>query len=230
MIAQAETQSVLFKHENESIKTTLLRSNIPIPAIAPTAKSVSGQNTDSTTPASTLQEQPPHNDFSISGSPQNSQWASNTSSSGSLVSMTFDEMINASCLQITPLNSLVPENDILMNSPDIFNFPTDSFVPVAASHPTPIPNFPGLNQELSKALPKLPEEAAAPVSPATLKDFSTIAINFILASVTLPFCPLYLSSTSKQLIITIDSNTPAVRISTPTLQRSTPKALLQATN
>jgi hypothetical protein len=183
MIAQAETQSVLFKHENEAIKTALLSSNIPIPTTAPITKIASQQNTDATTPASILREQPPQSDLSISGSPQNSQWQSNTSSSSSLVSMTFDEMIDASCLQITPLNNFVPDNDIFMNSPDIFNFPAESFVPISTSNRNPAPTFPDLNPELSKALPRLPDKSTAPISPAALQDLSTIAINFILALV-----------------------------------------------
>jgi hypothetical protein len=187
MIAQAETQSVLFKHENEAIKTTLLSSNIPFPTTAPITKSVSEQNTDITTPASILQEQPPQNDMSVLGSPQNSQWQSNTSSSSSLVSMTFDEMIDASCLQITPLKNFVHNNDILMNSPDIFGSPADSFVQVTTSNPIPAPTFLGLSRELENALPKLPDELTKPVLPATPRDLSTIAINFILAYVPLKF-------------------------------------------
>jgi hypothetical protein len=181
MIAQAETQAVLFKHENESIKTTLLSSHIPIPTIAPVSKSISEQ-TDITTSPNIPQEQPLQSGFSISGSPQNSQWQSNTSSSGSLVSMTFDEMIDASCLQITPPTNFIPDNDVFMTSPEIFNLPANPYV-LSPSDPTPAATFPGLNPELSKALPKLPDEATAPVSAAAFKDLSTIAINFILAFV-----------------------------------------------
>jgi hypothetical protein len=170
MIAQAETQSVLFKHENEAIKTTLLSSHIPIPTRVPVSKSVSEQNTDTTT-STILQERPPQSDFSISGSLPSSQWQSNTSSGDSLVSMIFDEIIDASCLKITPPTSFVPNPYAL-----------------AATDPTLPASFPGLNPELSKALPKLPDEATAPVSAATLKDLSIIAINFILAFVPHPFC------------------------------------------
>jgi hypothetical protein len=199
MIAQAETQSVLFKHENEAMKNALSSSNIPIPIIAPISKSISEQNfseqsTDITTPASTLQEHP-QSDFSISGSPQ---WQS---PSPSLVSMTFDEMIDTSCLQITPLNNFIPDNNILMNSPDIFSFPSDSFVPVATSDPTPAPNFPGLNPELSKALPRLTNDDTSPVSTAALKDLSIIAINFILAFVSFPAYSLHLFPMQNQLMI-----------------------------
>lgn len=180
MIAQAETQAVLFKHENEAIKSTLLSSSIPIPTIASVTRGVSEQNFDINIPTN-LPEQHPQSDCSVSGSPQNSQWHSNTSSSGSLVSMTFDEIIDASCLQVTPPSNIVPDNNIFMTSPEIFNLPPNPYAPVASSEPTPPPSFPGLNPELSKALPKLPNEATAPASQAVLKDLSTIAINFILA-------------------------------------------------
>ncbi|KAE9374408.1 hypothetical protein N431DRAFT_455173 [Stipitochalara longipes BDJ] len=179
MIAQAETQSVLFKHENEAIKATLLSSSIPIPTIAPVPRSVSEQDLDITIPISL--EQNSQSNFSSSGSPQNSQWQYNNSSSGSLVSMTFDEMIHASCLQITPPNNFVPDNDIFMTSPELFNIPSNPYAPVASSGTTPPSSFAALNPELSKPLPKLPENATAPVSQAVLKDLSTIAINFILA-------------------------------------------------
>jgi hypothetical protein len=182
MIAQAETQAVLFKHENEAIKTTLLSSSIPIPTIAPITRSVSEQNFDVTIPTN-LPEQHPQSDLGTSGSPQNSQWQSNTSSSGSLVSMTFDEIIDASCLQITPPSNFVPDNDIFMTSPEIFDLPPNPYAPVASSEPTPPSSFPCLNPEFSKALPKLPNEATTPASQAVLKDLSTIAINFILAYV-----------------------------------------------
>jgi len=180
MIAQAETQSVLFKHENESIKTTLLSSHIPIPTIAPVSKSVSEQNTDVTSSTPISQEQPSQSDFSISGSPQNSQWQSNTSPSNSLVSMTFDDIIDASCLHITPPSNFVPDNDIFMTSPEIFNLSANPYA-LIPSDPMPPSAFPGLNPELLKALPKLPDEATSPVSAAAFKDLSTIAINFILA-------------------------------------------------
>jgi hypothetical protein len=186
MIAQAETQSVLFKHENEAIKTTLLSSHIPIPTRVPVSNSVSEQNTDITT-STILQERPPQSDFSISGSLPSSQWQSNTSSGDSLVSMIFDEIIDASCLKITPPTSFVPNNDIFMTSPEIFNLPANPYA-LAATDPTIPASFPGLNPELSKALPKLPDEATAPVSAAALKDLSIIAINFILAFVPHPFC------------------------------------------
>lgn len=179
MIAQAETQSVLFKHENEAIKSTLLGSSIPIPTIEPLMRSASEQNFDLTIP-NNLPEQPPQSNFSISGSPQDSQWQSNSPSSGSLVSMTFDEMIDGSCLQISPQSNFVPDDDIFMTSPELFNLPPNPY-----AEPTPPSSFPLLNPELSKALPKLPDEARSPVSQAALRDLSTIAINFILAFVTL---------------------------------------------
>ncbi len=222
MIAREETQAVLFKHENEAIKSTLLSSSIPVPTIAPVTSNVSGQHFSMIIPTN-LPEQYPQSDFKVSGSPQNSQWQSSTSSSGSVVSMTFDEMIDASCLQITSPSNFIPDNEISMTSPDIFNLPPN---PYAA--PTPPSSFP-LNSQLSKALPKLPDEATAPVSQAILKDLSAIAINFILACVFLSLI-IYFSSTLSLLTLPIDSSTPAGLTSTPTTQPLTLKVLPQATN
>jgi hypothetical protein len=189
MIAQAETQSVLFKHENEAIKATLQSSSIPILTIAPVTRSVSEQNSEPAT-APNPTEQYPQNNFNISGSPQNSQWQSDTSSNHSLVSIIFDELINASCLQITPPTNFAPDSDIFLTSPEIFDLPPNPYVPVASSEPTPPSRFPSLNPALSKALPKLPDEATAPISQEALQNISTIAINFILAFVTLSRCTL----------------------------------------
>jgi hypothetical protein len=186
MIAQVETQSVLFKHENEAIRGTLQSSSIPIPIIAPVTRSDSVQNVDPST-APDLTEQYPQSNFSILNSPPDSQWQSNGSSSGSLVSMKYDEMIDASCLQITLPTNFVPNNDIFMSSPEIFNLPPNPYGAVATSEPISPSSFDGLNPALSKALPRLPEDATAPMSQEDLKDLSTIAINFILAFVNLIF-------------------------------------------
>ena len=222
MIAREETQAVLFKHENEAIKSALLSSSIPVPTIAPVTSSVSGHHFDMIIPTN-LPEQYPRSDLKVSGSPQNSQWQSSTSSSGSVVSMTFDEMIDASCLHITSPSNFIPDNEISMTSPDIFNLPPN---PYAA--PTPPSSFP-INPQLSKALPKLPDEATAPVSQELLKDLSAIAINFILACVFLSLI-IYFSSTLSLLTLPIDSSTPAELTSTPTTQPLTPKVLPQAMN
>jgi hypothetical protein len=106
------------------------------------------------------------------------------------VSIIFDEMINASCLQITPPTNFTPDSDIFLTSPEIFDLPPNPYVPVASSEPTPPSRFPSLNPALSKALPKLPDEATAPISQEVLQNISTIAINFILAFVTLSRCTL----------------------------------------
>ena len=225
MIAQAETQSVLFKHENEAIKATLLSSSIPIPTIAPVPRSLSERDLDNL--ISLNLEQHSQSNFSNSGSPQNSQWQSNNSSSGSLVSMTFDEMIDASCLQITPPSNFVPGNDIFMTSPELFNLPPNPYAPVASSGTTPLSSFSGLNSELSKPLPKLPDDVTAPVSQA-VPNLSTIAINFILAYGTLLFNSCFL--TSNLLTQLTVSSTPAERTFTLTTQLLTQKALHQVTN
>jgi hypothetical protein len=222
MIAREETQAVLFNHENEAIKSTLLSSSIPVPTIPPVTSSVSGQHFNIIIPTN-LPEQHPQSDFKVSGSPQNSQWQSSTSSSGSVVSMTFDEMIDASCLQITSPSNFIPDIEISMTSPDIFNLPPNPY-----AEPTPPPSFP-LNPQLSKALPKLPDEATAPVSQAVLKDLSAIAINFILACAFLSLI-IYFSSTLSLLTLPIGSSTPAELTSTPTTQPLTPKVLPQAMN
>ena len=101
--------------------------------------------------------------------------------------MTFDEMIDASCLQITPPNKFDLDDDIFMTSPELFNLSPNPYALVPSSGATPTSGFTGLYSELSKPLPKLPNDTTAPISRETLKDLSTIAINFILAYETLSF-------------------------------------------
>ena len=126
-IAQAETQSVLFKHENIAIKTTLQNSRIPLPAPLPATSSPSnrtevqvpddqfqfdfGSQTQSLT-HSPAQSQQPNSDIDSNmlsstdeffnlPSPTSLAWLTNTT----LVRTTFDPFLDDECLQISPAGS-----------------------------------------------------------------------------------------------------------------------------
>ncbi|KAK0099764.1 hypothetical protein ONS96_008260 [Cadophora gregata f. sp. sojae] len=123
-IAQAETQSVLFKHENIAIKTTLQDSRITIPSPAPATSSPNNCtdiqipdnqfqfdfNSQSQSLSNTPEKvQNQHSDFEsnmLSGtdeffnllSPNSLAWLTNTT----LVRTTFDPFLDDECLQISP--------------------------------------------------------------------------------------------------------------------------------
>jgi len=178
MIATAETQSALLQHENLAIRNTLSKVNIPLPitstAINSKGKSL-GQSQLVPSPESFQfqQDTQPGTIDATLGPKQVLQWQSRSPSNETLVSTHFDELIDASCLQIGQPGNLNYENDITMNSPDIFNFPNTTFT---APEPTPAPatNF-------SRPNPAPPDQVAA-IGPT---DLTTIAINFILAYVLL---------------------------------------------
>jgi hypothetical protein len=190
MIATAETQSALLQHENLAIRNTLSKVNIPLP-ITSTATSSSkvkspeqGQLVPSPESFQFQQDTQPGTTDATLGPKQVLQWQSRSPSNETLVSTHFDELIDASCLQIGQPDNLNYENDITMNSPDIFNFPNTTFT---APEPTPAPatNF-------SRPNPAPPDQVAA-IRPA---DLTTIAINFILAYVLLAIPPSKLTDDS----------------------------------
>ena len=189
MIATAETQSALLQHENLAIRNTLSKVNIPLP-ITSTATSSKvkspGQGQLVSCPESFQfqQDTQPGTIDATLGPKQVLQWQSRSPSNETLVSTHFDELIDASCLQIGQPDNLNYENDITMNSPDIFNFPNTTFT---APEPTPAPatNFSRPNSA--------PPDQVAAIRPA---DLTTIAINFILAYVLLAIPPSKLTDDS----------------------------------
>jgi hypothetical protein len=189
MIATAETQSALLQHENLAIRNTLSKVNIPLPitSIATSSKEKSpGESQLVPSPESFQfqQDTPPGITDTTLRPKQTIQWQSRSPSNETLVSTHFDELIDASCLQIGQPGTFNYENDITMNSPDIFNFPNTTFT---APEPTPTPatNF-------SRPSPAPPDQVAA-IRPA---DLTTIAINFILAYVLLAIAPYKLTDDS----------------------------------
>ncbi|KAG4435957.1 hypothetical protein IFR05_008577 [Cadophora sp. M221] len=117
-IAQAETQAVLFKHENIAIKTALQNSLVQLPTHLQTTSSPA---TDTDIPGSQYQSQSPEQsqslapntdpnfDMDLSGtddifdftSPSSIAWQENTA----LVHTTFDPFLDEECLQISPAGS-----------------------------------------------------------------------------------------------------------------------------
>ncbi|CZR59110.1 uncharacterized protein PAC_09002 [Phialocephala subalpina] len=220
MIAQAETESVLFQHENEAIKSTLQKANVLAP---PTSQfqtrappipenPLPEGNFDFMDFATTLPTEPQQSDLSASISPpaQFYNWPTISSNSPEdmLISTSFDEWIDSTILQISPVHSHSSGN-IPRREPDldIYNFPNNFTNPHVTNppplnppphlNPPPISNINNLNQEalanlnldasLDKPLPRLPDEgkdstAQAPAAQAvTYPDLSTLAVNFILA-------------------------------------------------
>ncbi|KUJ20019.1 uncharacterized protein LY89DRAFT_682824 [Mollisia scopiformis] len=202
MIAQAETESVLVKFENEGIKSVLKKANVNIPTSPPTAQSPPPPQQDD------------FDDFmdftSFLAEPHQSDFGSSSNSPHDmLINTTFDEWIDSTILQISPTHShsssgtktqvpvSVPETDIAnmpnsYNSTDIYNFPTP-FTNPQVSNTLP-PTIAGVNANQAalanlnldlKPLPQLPGPGQASSSQVTSKpsrvDVSTIAINFILA-------------------------------------------------
>lgn len=170
MVSTVEKEASSIKDENTSIKTTLSRSNISTNTVPSTNSQPSQQNTS--LPGFATFHPPsqgtPQTNFEIQ-SPQQSNWPSNSSSSN--VSITFDEFIGASCLQVSPHGSF--DNAAVLNSPDIFNFPANTL--------SQLPNITASSNEgLQKPLPQLPGQASSTASPLQ-PNLSSIAINFILA-------------------------------------------------
>lgn len=169
MITAAEKEASFIKGENTSIKTTLSRSNI------------STNTAPSTIPHSLQQSNPPLSTTSFqsprqSTSPTNLEFQSPQHSSGqstsslSDVSIWFDEFLDTRCLQISPHGT--SNNAAVLNSPDIFNFPTNTL--------SQLPQTASGSEGSQKPLPPLPGQGSSSATPLQ-PDISSIAINFILA-------------------------------------------------
>jgi hypothetical protein len=178
MISAVEIETTVIKQENSDIKLTLSNANVStsslnIPAIIHPASAESP-------PASS--EGISHSNLNDFYSPQQDmQWTSNGSSS-SMVSVNFDDLIDTGYLHISPEKDFATA--AIINSPDIFNFPTNAFAPI---HSEPPPNFSRpqaqhIHQtqqvhQSSNASGILSSSTTMPNQP----DTSSIALNFILA-------------------------------------------------
>lgn len=165
MIAKAETQSVLFKHENIAIKAALQNQNIPLPATSVSQAQVLQatvlEQEINMGNIENLQQDSSDGDFNPLE--QDMAWIMNDS----IVSTAFDPFLNDECLQISPANSLTQStNDISMPSPDIFNL-------------TSMNHTPSAQQQQQKQQ----SSSTSPQPATTEEDISIIAINFILAYV-----------------------------------------------
>jgi hypothetical protein len=174
MVSAAETGRAAIKHENASISTLLSKYNISTNTISSTNVQTI-QHTASPSGFTKFQPLPqrsPQTDPEFQ-SPQYSNWSSNSPSSD--VSVTYDEFINATCLQVSPHGSF--GNSTVSNSPDISNLLAKT-----------IPQLPrrtaSSKERLQKPLPPLPplpsEVTSSKVVPLQ-PDISSIAVNFILA-------------------------------------------------
>jgi hypothetical protein len=205
MIATATTQAVLLKRDNEAIRTTLSNSRIPTlysaaaslpqPAVnLPDAQEVSYSGSEYQQGSAGLGTgglglSPEHDQLlSMLSSPKDS-----SSHSGSLVSIGFDEVLDASCLQISTM--FTPpfdfgNSDTTMAEADPFNLGTGSVGDGTAFDPfntIPSPNLVEGGDIVQKALPAIPANSEQ-VMYATEMDLETLAINFILAYVSSISC------------------------------------------
>lgn len=226
MIAQAETQSVLYKFENEDIKHVLKKANVLVPTSAPLlAGGKPTQHQQSSSHQETFEDfmdfcmfpaepqqqqqssqqqahQQQHFDFSSPSSPE-----------AMLVSTTFDEWIDSTVLQISsPTQSHSSATKTMLgkspslrstrsssdqyNGTDIYNFPNafSSTPHMSSSHlastidanQSALANL-RLESSMTKPLPRTPGEQGLDFATryfqngTTFADFSTLAINFILA-------------------------------------------------
>ncbi|KAE8446160.1 hypothetical protein EG329_012533 [Mollisiaceae sp. DMI_Dod_QoI] len=204
-IAQAETESVLFKHENDAIKSTLQKANLPVPPGDISVATNPLQEDFDFMDFAPFQGELLQSDFKSSVSPPDlSQWPTTSNSPNQmLISTSFDEWIDSTILQISPVHSQGSGTGTYSSSSlpetDIYNFP-NAFTNPQISNPPPMSTA-NANQEalanltldasLSKPLPQIPQtmnhpssaSTSQPSHPPTLTypDISTLAINFILA-------------------------------------------------
>ena len=172
MVSAAETERAAIKHENASISTILSRYNISTNIVPSTNVQTLQQNAS---PSGFTKFQPPPKKSPQTDpefqSPQYSNWSSNSPSSD--VSTTYDEFIDATCLQVSPHGWF--DNSAVSNSPDIPKLPAKT-----------IPQLPqttaSSKERLQKPLPPLPSQVTSSSNVVPLQpDICSIAVNFILA-------------------------------------------------
>lgn len=180
MISAVKIETSVIKQENSDIKLTLSNANVSTSSL---------NNPTLINPA--LAEPPPassegisHNNLDDFHSPQQDmQWSSNGSSS-SIVSVNFDDLIDTGYLHVSPENDFA--TTAIINSPDIFNFPTNAFAP---THSEPSPNFSRPQGQYAHQVQHVRQSSNASgiLSSSTTMpnqpDTSSIALNFILAYV-----------------------------------------------
>ncbi|PVH81659.1 hypothetical protein DL98DRAFT_165074 [Cadophora sp. DSE1049] len=202
-IAQAETQSVLFKHENIAIKTTLQNSRIPLPPPPPATSSpinrtevqvpdnqfqfdFSSQTQSQT--QSPEQSQLPSSDIDTNmlsstdeffnlPSPNSLAWFTNTT----LVRTSFDPFLDDECLQISPAGSFPMSIDTapsITSNTNINNvsLPSPDMFNSARWKPAVLEQ-----QERENAQLEDTGEAVGGVKLSPEEEMEMLAVNFILA-------------------------------------------------
>ncbi|KAG0648567.1 hypothetical protein D0Z07_5398 [Hyphodiscus hymeniophilus] len=174
MISTVESDTLGLKQENACLKSTLSKSNIPATTVPlPNLQPIQQRHSPSGVPTNFQSPQREiRNSNAEFDSLQQSNWPSNSSSSN--VSVTFDEFIEKSVLQVSPHGSF--DNDVVSNAPEVLNLPASTF----SQHPRTAASS---NDSLQKPLPHLPGQSA-PSASSSKPDISTAAINFILAKLT----------------------------------------------
>jgi len=207
MIAKATTQAVIFKHENESIKAVLSKSQLPIasplkplsPQRQPQLQAQPEMFTDATIEETQRETYDPLNfssfnmDFNITpettSTPAISQsysipqsysplWNSNSSPTKSNSNVVSTYFDEFIDASCLQINPVYPQsNDILMVGDDTLSTNPSTFT--SGANTAPLQEFPAqIGGE--KRLPDLPVTGARN---DTEIDFSFIAVNFILAYV-----------------------------------------------
>src|SRR4051812_20744835 len=107
MISAAETEAVAFQKENAAMRSTLSQYSIPTSSLGRLPEfdfeHVQTAPLDGASFEAYPQGPPRQNLRNAQASPQNLPWNPQSNASFSTtVSVTFDEQINASCLQVSP--------------------------------------------------------------------------------------------------------------------------------
>jgi hypothetical protein len=166
MISSVEIETAACKEENTAIKYTLTKGGVPTslftlpdPKLKP-LPSIPVETAD-------FQETPRSNGGDTQPFQQSSQWyPQSDSSSNTRISVTFDERIDTSRLQISPANDF--------DAQDVLGFPASS-----GSNVDPIPGLP--DPTTLFADPPLQFQAGYLDTMPQQLDKSYIGINFILA-------------------------------------------------
>jgi hypothetical protein len=189
MISSVETEVSTFQQENAVIKTTLSKRNVPTSAAPPTNFDFQFSQ-KGTPPAHSAEYDPAQRQPPAQASPQgylehsqsprqNDQFNLQSNASKSAISISFDDIIGASCLHVSPANSF--ETPVTLNSPDIFSFPLDA---LAISKPESAQeSFNASSKSTSSNPPTQLYHSTHPGLDNMPKqpDTSSVAINFILA-------------------------------------------------
>lgn len=176
MISAVEIESTVIRKENLDIKLSLSKANISTSTLNDPATFHPSSPDRSPSTFQQAGDIAPHSNLNEFQSPeQNMQWSSSVSS-GSIVTVNFDDLIDTGYLQVSPESDFAPVD--IINSPDIFNFPTNTFAPNhSESAPNPSRPHNQHTRQRSNASGIVSSSTSMPNQP----DTSSIALNFILA-------------------------------------------------